>query len=111
MRGKLIVIEGTDCSGKETQTNMLMDKLKADGYVIISVEQTEDSTMLDKLELRLNEKYAFVFGNEVKGVGQEVVNMSDIVVEIPQTGTKHSLNVSVSIGIVLWEIARLLKEI
>lgn len=92
-------------------TEDAVKKLKADGYVIISVEQTEDSTMLDKLEPRLNEKYAFVFGNEVRGVGQEVVNMSDLVVEIPQTGTKHSLNVSVSIGIVLWEIARLLKGI
>ena len=92
-------------------TEDAVGKLKADGYVIISVEQTEGSTMLDKLKPRLFGKYAFVFGNEVKGVGQEVVNMSDIVVEIPQTGTKHSLNVSVSIGIVLWEIARLLKEI
>lgn len=92
-------------------TEDAVKKLKADGYVIVSVEQTENSTMLDKLEPRLNEKYAFVFGNEVKGVGQEVVNMSDIVVEIPQTGTKHSLNVSVSIGIILWEIARLLKGI
>ena len=93
------------------KTEDAVEKLKAEGYAIISVEQTENSTMLNKLNPQLFEKYAFVFGNEVKGVGQEVVNMSDLVIEIPQTATKHSLNVSVSIGIVLWEIARLLKGI
>lgn len=86
-------------------------KLKNEGYKILSVEQTENSTMLNNLELFENEKYAFVFGNEVKGVAQEIADISDLVVEIPQSGTKHSINVSVSIGIVLWEAARKLKGI
>ncbi|EKD31700.1 MAG: hypothetical protein ACD_77C00272G0013 [uncultured bacterium] len=86
-------------------------KLKNEGYKILSVEQTENSTMLNKLVLSKNEKYAFVFGNEVKGVAQEIADISDLVVEIPQSGTKHSINVSVSIGIVLWEAARVLKGI
>jgi len=86
-------------------------KLKEEGYVIIAVEQTENSTMLDKLPLKTGGKYALVFGNEVKGVDQTVVNMSDLVAEIPQFGTKHSLNVSVSIGIVLWEVSRKLGRI
>jgi tRNA G18 (ribose-2'-O)-methylase SpoU len=67
--------------------------------------------MLDKLPLKTGGKYALVFGNEVKGVDQAVVNMSDLVAEIPQFGTKHSLNVSVSIGIVLWEVSRKLGRI
>lgn len=86
-------------------------KLKNEGYKILSVEQTENSTMLNNLELFEKEKYAFVFGNEVKGVAQEIADISDLVVEIPQSGTKHSINVSVSIGIVLWEAARKLKGI
>lgn len=86
-------------------------KLKNEGFKILSVEQTENSTMLNNLLLSENEKYAFVFGNEVKGVAQEIADISDLVVEIPQSGTKHSINVSVSIGIVLWEVARMLKGI
>ncbi len=78
--------------------------LKENGYTIISVEQTENSTMLNDFVPTEGVKYALVFGNEVKGVQQEVVDISDSVVEIPQFGTKHSLNVSVSIGIVIWKI-------
>jgi tRNA G18 (ribose-2'-O)-methylase SpoU len=85
--------------------------LKEHGYEIISVEQTENSTMLDKLPLEKDKKYALVFGNEVKGVSQDVVDMSDMVAEIPQFGTKHSLNVSVSIGVVLWEVSRKMGRI
>jgi tRNA G18 (ribose-2'-O)-methylase SpoU len=85
--------------------------LKEHGYEIISVEQTENSTMLDKLPLEKDKKYALVFGNEVKGVSQDVVDMSDMVAEIPQFGTKHSLNVSVSIGVVLWEVSRIMGRI
>lgn len=74
------------------------------GYRIIAVEQTEHSIMLDKFTPEKGEKYALIFGNEVKGVSQEAVDMADFSLEIPQYGTKHSLNVSVSIGIVLWSI-------
>lgn len=77
--------------------------LKSEGYRIISVEQTEHSVSLENFQVMEGEKYAFVFGNEVAGVDQQVVNQSDMTLEIPQYGTKHSLNVSVSVGIVLWQ--------
>lgn len=78
--------------------------LRLEGYTIVSVEQAEHSTMLQEFKVKEGIKYAFIFGNEVKGVQQEVVDASDICIEIPQFGTKHSLNVSVSIGVVLWEV-------
>lgn len=78
--------------------------LKKEGYTVISVEQTENSTMLNDFIPVKGKRYALVFGNEVKGVQQEVIDLSDSVVEIPQYGTKHSLNVSVSIGIVIWKM-------
>lgn len=77
-------------------------KLRAEGYTIVSVEQTVNSLNLGKYIPEKGVKYAFVFGNEVDGVSQEAVDMSDFSVEIPQSGTKHSLNVSVCIGVVLW---------
>jgi 23S rRNA (guanosine2251-2'-O)-methyltransferase len=80
-------------------------ELKEKGYRIVSVEQTENSISLDLFTPDTDEKYAFIFGNEVKGVSQEVVDMSDFTLEIPQFGSKHSLNVSVSVGVVLWEVA------
>jgi len=83
--------------------------LKEQGYKIISIEQTENSTMLQDFVPERGSRYALVFGNEVKGVQQEVLDISDIVVEIPQFGTKHSLNVSVSIGIVIWKIVSVAK--
>jgi len=78
------------------------------GYVIIAVEQAVDSVMLNQLELDPNKKYALIMGNEVKGVQQELVDASNICVEIPQFGTKHSLNVSVSAGMVIWQCFTLL---
>jgi tRNA G18 (ribose-2'-O)-methylase SpoU len=72
----------------------------------LAIEQVEGSTMLDNLSLDSDKKYAIVMGNEVKGVQQEVVNACDGCIEIPQYGTKHSLNVSVTTGIVLWEFAK-----
>lgn len=84
--------------------------LKAQGYTIVSIEQAEGSVMLDQLQLPLNKKYALVFGNEVAGVQQCVVDMSDAVIEIPQCGTKHSINVSVSVGVVLWEFFQKLRK-
>ena len=81
-------------------------KLKEKGYTIVAVEQVENSTKLSDLIVDKKIKYALVFGNEVKGVNEKVVNECDIALEIPQFGTKHSLNVSVSAGIVIWEFAR-----
>lgn len=76
--------------------------LRAENYTIVSVEQAEHATQLQDFRPETGRRYAFVFGNEVNGVAQEVVDASDLCLEIPQYGTKHSLNVSVSIGIVLW---------
>ena len=83
--------------------------LKADGYFVYSIEQVEGSMMLQDLTIdpKLGAKgYAVILGNEVKGVKQEVVDMSDGCLEIPQFGTKHSLNVRTTAGIVMWEFAR-----
>lgn len=92
-------------------TQEAVDELHALGYTVLAVEQCEGSTMLDKFQLEAGKKYAVVLGNEVKGVKQEVVNMCDGCIEIPQYGTKHSLNVSVTAGIVLWEFAYKMKEL
>ena len=81
-----------------------ISRLKEDGYTMLSAEQTVDSVMLDKFVPSVGQKYAIVFGNEVAGVRQDVVDASDMVLEIPQYGTKHSLNVSVSVGVVLWHL-------
>lgn len=86
-------------------TQEAVRQLHEDGYTVLAIEQCEGSTMLDKLNLEPGKKYAVVLGNEVKGVQQEVVNQCDGCIEIPQYGTKHSLNVSVTAGIVLWEFA------
>ena len=77
-------------------------RLKENGYTIVSAEQTMESVMLDTFVPEKGRKYAVVFGNEVAGVSQDVVDASDFALEIPQYGTKHSLNVSVSMGVVLW---------
>ena len=81
--------------------------LKADGYTVLAVEQCHGSTMLNDFKPAFGDKkkYAVVLGNEVKGVHQEVVDMCDGCLEIPQYGTKHSLNVSVTAGIVIWHFA------
>ncbi len=83
-------------------TLALVGRLKEEGYTAVSVEQTVLSKKLDVFRPEAGKKYALVFGNEVDGVGQAVVDASDFSLEIPQFGTKHSLNVSVSIGVVLW---------
>lgn len=77
-------------------------RLKDEGYLIVSAEQTVGSVMLDAFRPEPGKKYAVVFGNEVAGVRQDVVDASDFCLEIPQFGTKHSLNVSVSVGVILW---------
>lgn len=76
--------------------------LHAQGYLIYVVEQVEGAVMLDEFRPRPGQKYALVFGNEVDGVAQEVVDAADGAIEIPQAGTKHSVNVSVAGGVVLW---------
>ena len=86
-------------------TEEAVNELHAMGYTVFAIEQCEGSTMLDKLFLEPDKKYAVVLGNEVKGVKQEVVNRCDGCIEIPQFGTKHSLNVSVTAGIIIWEFA------
>jgi 23S rRNA (guanosine2251-2'-O)-methyltransferase len=90
-------------------TKTLVDKLKVDGVKICSIEQAENATMLNDFMPQQQTTYALVFGNEVKGVSQEVVNASDLVIEIPQYGTKHSLNISVSVGVVVWDLFIKLK--
>ena len=108
-------------------TEEAVEKLKEKGYFVYSIEQVEGSTKLQNLpdahqkifrhpseqekqeNSSLPKGYAVIFGNEVKGVKQDVVDMSDGCLEIPQFGTKHSLNVSVTAGIVVWEFAKLLK--
>ena len=82
-----------------------VEELHNEGYTVLAIEQVEGSTMLDELELEPDKKYAIVMGNEVKGVQQEVIDACDGCIEIPQYGTKHSLNVSVTTGIVLWGFA------
>lgn len=83
-----------------------VEALKAEGYIILSVEQAHGSTMLQDFIPLYGKKYAVVFGNEVKGVHQEIIDASDGCLEIPQFGTKHSLNVSVTAGIVIWHFAK-----
>lgn len=85
-----------------------VESLKADGYEVYSVEQAHGSTMLQHFSPASDKKYAIVLGNEVKGVHQEVVDASDGCLEIPQFGTKHSMNVSVTAGIVIWHFAQAL---
>jgi 23S rRNA (guanosine2251-2'-O)-methyltransferase len=94
--------------------NNVMDvvsELKANQIQVFSVEQVEHSVMLNNFEVQENQKYALVFGNEVKGVQQSVIDASEGVIEIPQLGTKHSLNISVSAGIVVWDIFQKLQAL
>lgn len=83
-----------------------VEALKADGYEIYSVEQAHGSTMLQEFTPIYNNRYAVILGNEVKGVHQEVIDASDGCLEIPQFGTKHSMNVSVTAGIIIWHFTK-----
>ena len=80
-----------------------INELKAKGFTILAIEQTEDSVSLEDFQPKAEEKYAFVFGHEVRGVDQKIVDLSHFAIEIPQYGTKHSFNISVSAGIILWD--------
>lgn len=84
----------------------LVEQLKEQGYTVVAVEQTVHSVKLDQFRPEPGRRYALVFGNEVSGVQQEVVDAADFALEIPQQGTKHSLNVSVSVGVVLWGLVQ-----
>lgn len=81
-----------------------INALKAEEYTVASIEQVENSIFLNDFQPKKNEKIALVLGNEVKGVQQEIINQSDYCIEIPQLGTKHSLNISVCCGVVVWDI-------
>jgi len=85
-------------------TSDAVDRLKTKGVVVLAIEQAEGSTSLSDFTPKPNTTYALVFGHEVKGVSQEIVSTANQVLEIPQEGTKHSLNVSVSVGLVVWEL-------
>lgn len=87
----------------EDSTSGAIKRLREEGFSIIAVEQANESTKLHQFNPR-GDKFALVFGNEVFGVEEEVMGLSDEVVEIPQFGTKHSLNISVSIGVVIWDL-------
>lgn len=90
-------------------TSEVVNQLKKEGWTILALEQTTNSVMLDELKVEKGEKIAIVLGNEVEGVNQEVINLCHKAVEIPQFGTKHSFNVSVSCGIMLWQVYLSLK--
>ncbi|GAB3955300.1 RNA methyltransferase [Spirosoma harenae] len=81
----------------------LIERLQVDGWVVAAVEQAEGSTLLNDFVPESNKSYAFVLGNEVTGVRDEIVQSADIVLEIPQFGTKHSLNIAVTAGIICWD--------
>lgn len=91
------------------KTEDAVDKLKSEGFIVYAVEQAEGSVMLDELLLDASCCYGLVVGNEVKGVTQSVVDRCDSCVEIPQYGTKHSLNVSIAAGMAIWEFYKQLK--
>jgi len=91
-------------------THQAVIDLKAQGYTVFAIEQAAGSTMLPELKLDASTKYAVILGNEVKGVQQSVVDMCDGCIEIPQFGTKHSLNVSVTGGIIIWEMFRIMHN-
>ena len=90
----------------QKQTSDALTQLRAKGYTLLAIEQVEGASQLTNFQVEKEKKYALVFGNEVDGVAQTAVDICDGAIEIPQEGTKHSLNVSVSGGVVLWEFFR-----
>jgi|TARA_B100001059_G_C17788043_1_gene558385 tRNA G18 (ribose-2'-O)-methylase SpoU len=93
---------------KETLT--VVKKLKKENIKVLAIEQVENSTKLNTFFPEKNQKYAIILGNEVKGVQEAVVNAADLCIEIPQLGTKHSLNISVTTGVVLWDLFQKLNS-
>ncbi len=89
-----------------SSTAAAAEELRRNGYILIAVEQAEGAVELQDVIIEKDKKYALIFGHEINGVGQEIVDICDKCVEIPQFGTKHSFNIAVSAGIVLWEVSR-----
>lgn len=87
-----------------SKTADAISELKGKGYKIIALEQTDESVVLQNLHIESDQRYALIFGHEVNGVDQEILNNCDLCAEIPQFGTKHSFNIAISVGIVLWEL-------
>ena len=101
--------ESVDWKHFESTTDAI-NELKLNHYKIAAIEQAENSVMLNDFKVIKDEKIAVIFGNEVKGVEQDVIDNSDVVIEIPQYGTKHSLNISISAGVVLWDLLQKLRQ-
>jgi 23S rRNA (guanosine2251-2'-O)-methyltransferase len=93
----------------EKETLAVIKKLRQNNYQIVAFEQVEGGKSLQQFNPEKGKKYALVFGHEVHGIQQEVINASDLCIEIPQFGTKHSLNIAVSAGIAIWEFFRQIK--
>ncbi|MCW3160639.1 RNA methyltransferase [Chryseobacterium oryctis] len=93
----------------ENDINTAINDLKSQGYEVVGIEQTTDSKMITDFTIDKSKKYAVILGNEVDGISDEALQNIDSFIEIPQLGTKHSLNVSVCGGIVMWEFAKALK--
>lgn len=91
------------------ETKEAIEELKAQGFQILAVEQATNSVPLQVFKPLVGQKYALVFGNEVKGVGEEVMEIIDTCLEVPQFGTKHSLNISVCLGVVVWDLFKQIK--
>lgn len=89
-----------------TTTQQAIDELKQKGFTVIAIEQVHNSIPLHQFKIDKSKKYAIVFGHEVNGVQEEIINQCDFSIEIPQLGSKHSLNISVSAGMVIWEMAK-----
>lgn len=92
------------------KTDELLKELKASGYTVVAIEQTTESQPLGQFHIERDKKYCLLFGNEVHGVSDEAIALADHAIEIPQAGTKHSLNVSVCLGIVAWEFFKFLTK-
>jgi tRNA G18 (ribose-2'-O)-methylase SpoU len=91
-------------------TSLAVEKLKSEGYTICALEQVDRSVMLNEFEVKDGKKYALIFGNEVFGVENEVLVACDHILEVPQLGTKHSLNISVTLGIAVWDLMVKMKQ-
>ena len=93
----------------QKETTDAIHQLKKEGYKLIAIEQAEGSTPLQIFEPQANEKYALIFGNEVAGVSDAAMEQVDLCLEVPQYGTKHSLNISVCVGVVVWDLFQKMK--
>lgn len=108
-RSALGATESVDWEYAKNVRDLIL-QLKKEDYVIVAVEQMDDCITLDQLEINHAKKHALVFGNEVTGISDSIIDLIDVAVEIPQFGTKHSLNISVAAGIAIYEIGKLLTN-